>query len=250
MNGVCLTAVAVGRRDARLRRRPRDARAHDPRPARAGDGVNLEPALRAGEPLGGHFVQGHVDGVARVARSSRRATARASRSSCRTSCCRYCVEKGSIAVDGVCLTIAALDDARVRDRARPAHARPDDARPPRAGRRGQRRGRLLAKYVERLLRGPRPAGLTPLPLARARRDRRSRWRRRRSRRSRRRSRTSASGKFVVVVDAADRENEGDLTIAAQFATPEAINFMATHGRGLICLCLTRGALRRARACRR
>jgi 3,4-dihydroxy 2-butanone 4-phosphate synthase / GTP cyclohydrolase II len=46
------------------------------------------------------------------------------------------------------------------------------------------------------------------------------------------------GKFVVVVDAADRENEGDLTIAAQFATSEAINFMATHGRGLICLCLT------------
>src|SRR5919109_2399803 len=46
------------------------------------------------------------------------------------------------------------------------------------------------------------------------------------------------GKLVVVVDAADRENEGDLTIAAQFATPEAINFMATHGRGLICLCLT------------
>src|SRR5215218_2944841 len=46
------------------------------------------------------------------------------------------------------------------------------------------------------------------------------------------------GKFVVVVDAADRENEGDLTIAAQFATSEAINFMATHARGLICLCLT------------
>jgi 3,4-dihydroxy 2-butanone 4-phosphate synthase/GTP cyclohydrolase II len=46
------------------------------------------------------------------------------------------------------------------------------------------------------------------------------------------------GRFVVVVDAADRENEGDLTIAAQFATPEAITFMATHGRGLICLCLT------------
>jgi 3,4-dihydroxy 2-butanone 4-phosphate synthase / GTP cyclohydrolase II len=46
------------------------------------------------------------------------------------------------------------------------------------------------------------------------------------------------GKFVVVVDAADRENEGDLTIAAQFATPEAITFMATHGRGLVCLCLS------------
>ena len=47
-----------------------------------------------------------------------------------------------------------------------------------------------------------------------------------------------SGRFVVVVDAADRENEGDLTIAAQFATPEAINFMATNARGLICLSLT------------
>src|ERR671936_1665099 len=46
-----------------------------------------------------------------------------------------------------------------------------------------------------------------------------------------------AGRFVVVVDDPNRENEGDLTIAAQFATPEAINFMATHGRGLICLCL-------------
>ncbi len=47
-----------------------------------------------------------------------------------------------------------------------------------------------------------------------------------------------AGRFVVVVDDPDRENEGDLTIAAQFCTPEAVNFMATHGRGLICLCLT------------
>ncbi|MFL5954137.1 MAG: bifunctional 3,4-dihydroxy-2-butanone-4-phosphate synthase/GTP cyclohydrolase II [Gaiellaceae bacterium] len=46
------------------------------------------------------------------------------------------------------------------------------------------------------------------------------------------------GRMVVVVDDEDRENEGDLTIAAQFATPEAINFMAMHARGLICLCLT------------
>src|SRR6266699_6316951 len=46
------------------------------------------------------------------------------------------------------------------------------------------------------------------------------------------------GRFVVVVDDPDRENEGDLVIAAQFATPDAINFMATHARGLICLCLT------------
>jgi len=48
------------------------------------------------------------------------------------------------------------------------------------------------------------------------------------------------GKMVVVCDAEDRENEGDLTMAAQFITPDAINFMATHGRGLICLALTGG----------
>ncbi|HXH96813.1 MAG TPA: bifunctional 3,4-dihydroxy-2-butanone-4-phosphate synthase/GTP cyclohydrolase II [Gaiellaceae bacterium] len=47
-----------------------------------------------------------------------------------------------------------------------------------------------------------------------------------------------NGRHVVVVDDPDRENEGDLVIAAQFATPEAINFMATHARGLVCLCLT------------
>jgi 3,4-dihydroxy 2-butanone 4-phosphate synthase/GTP cyclohydrolase II len=47
-----------------------------------------------------------------------------------------------------------------------------------------------------------------------------------------------AGKFVVVVDAPDRENEGDLTLAAEHITPAAINFMATHARGLICLCLT------------
>src|SRR5579862_1908490 len=47
-----------------------------------------------------------------------------------------------------------------------------------------------------------------------------------------------AGRFVVVVDDPDRENEGDLVIAAQFATPDTINFMATHGRGLICLCFT------------
>src|ERR687884_1652027 len=47
-----------------------------------------------------------------------------------------------------------------------------------------------------------------------------------------------AGKMVVVCDAEDRENEGDLMLAAQFATPDAINFMAKEGRGLICLALT------------
>ena len=48
----------------------------------------------------------------------------------------------------------------------------------------------------------------------------------------------AAGKIIVIVDDEDRENEGDLTLAAEFVTPEAINFMARYGRGLICLTLT------------
>ncbi len=47
-----------------------------------------------------------------------------------------------------------------------------------------------------------------------------------------------AGRMLVVVDDEDRENEGDLTMAAQSITPAAINFMATHGRGLICLALS------------
>src|SRR5450755_3028416 len=47
-----------------------------------------------------------------------------------------------------------------------------------------------------------------------------------------------AGRMIVVVDDEDRENEGDLTMAAELVTPEAINFMATHGRGLICLAMT------------
>ena len=47
-----------------------------------------------------------------------------------------------------------------------------------------------------------------------------------------------AGRMVVLCDDEDRENEGDLTLAAEFVTPEAINFMAKHGRGLICLALS------------
>jgi riboflavin synthase len=66
--------------------------------------VNVEPALEAGAPLGGHFVQGHVDGVGRV-RSFEDGRLEIEASA---AILRYCVEKGSIAVDGVALTITTL----------------------------------------------------------------------------------------------------------------------------------------------
>ncbi len=58
------------------------------------------------------------------------------------------------------------------------------------------------------------------------------------------------GKMVILVDDEDRENEGDLTLAAEFVTPEAINFMARHGRGLICLSITEEKAQAAAASRR
>ena len=72
--------------------------------------VNLEPALRAGEPLGGHFVQGHVDGRARVQALAREGEGARLRLQLPPELHRYGVEKGSLAVDGVSLTIAALRD--------------------------------------------------------------------------------------------------------------------------------------------
>ena len=73
-----------------------------------GAAVNLEPALRAGEPLGGHIVQGHVDGVGRVRALAPEGDGARLEVEAPAGLLRYCVEKGSIAVDGVSLTVAGL----------------------------------------------------------------------------------------------------------------------------------------------
>ena len=70
-----------------------------------GDRVNLEPALRAGDAFGGHYVQGHVDGVGQVRSAGTEVWVDAP-----ADLLRYVVIKGSITVDGVSLTVAALDD--------------------------------------------------------------------------------------------------------------------------------------------
>jgi riboflavin synthase len=75
---------------------------------RDGAEVNLEPALRAGEPLGGHFVQGHVDGTAEVVARRDLAEHRVLGFSLPAALSPYLVEKGSITVEGVSLTVAAL----------------------------------------------------------------------------------------------------------------------------------------------
>jgi riboflavin synthase len=106
VNGVCLTAVAADDGVLAFDAVPETLRRSSLGRLSAGARVNVEPALRAGEPLGGHFVQGHVDGVGRV----RRADPEGLEIEAGGEILRYCVEKGSIAVEGVSLTIASLGE--------------------------------------------------------------------------------------------------------------------------------------------
>jgi riboflavin synthase len=108
VDGCCLTVTAASNGALAFDAVPETLERTNLGRLTAGADVNLEPALRAGEPLGGHFVQGHVDGTAAVERvdpegDGARLTLRLPRD-----LLRYCVEKGSVAVDGVALTIAAL----------------------------------------------------------------------------------------------------------------------------------------------
>jgi len=77
----------------------------------SGSEVNLEPSLRVGDQLGGHVVQGHVDAVGRVRSGAPEGEGHRVWIDAPETVVRYCIEKGSIAVDGVSLTVAAFDDA-------------------------------------------------------------------------------------------------------------------------------------------
>jgi riboflavin synthase alpha subunit len=108
--GCCLTATAVLDGAVEFEAVPETiARSTLDRLAEGAE-VNLEPALRVGEPLGGHFVQGHVDGVGRVRSVEPEGEGARVWLDLDPDLLRYCVEKGSLAVDGVSLTIAGLDD--------------------------------------------------------------------------------------------------------------------------------------------
>jgi riboflavin synthase len=110
VNGCCLTVVDGDRRTLAFDAVPETLARTTLASLEPGAGVNLETALRAGEPLGGHYVQGHVDGVGRVRTLEPEGEGVRLWADAPSGILRYCVEKGSIALDGVSLTIAALDD--------------------------------------------------------------------------------------------------------------------------------------------
>jgi riboflavin synthase alpha subunit len=110
IDGCCLTVVDGDRRTLSFDAVPETLARTTLGRLEPGVGVNLEPALRAGEPLGGHYVQGHVDAVGSVRSVEPEGEGVRMWVDAPGEVLRYCVEKGSVAVDGVSLTIAELDD--------------------------------------------------------------------------------------------------------------------------------------------
>jgi riboflavin synthase len=110
VGGVCLTATHVADGVIAFDAVPETFRRTALHRLDPGAPVNVEPALRAGDPLGGHIVQGHVDGVGTVRSLVPEGDGMRLWVDSPTDLLRYCVEKGSIAVDGVSLTVAELDE--------------------------------------------------------------------------------------------------------------------------------------------
>jgi riboflavin synthase len=111
IGGVCLTVVAIDADELSFDAVPETMTRTALGRLAAGDSVNVEPALRAGEPLGGHVMQGHVDGTGSVRSVEPEGDGKRIWIDAADDMLRYCVEKGSVAVDGVSLTVADLDDA-------------------------------------------------------------------------------------------------------------------------------------------
>lgn len=153
VNGVCLTAEAIEGERISFHAVPETLRRTTLGTLREGDDVNLEPALRAGDPLGGHIVQGHVDGVGTVQSVEAEGEGLRVFVAAPAELLRYCVEKGSVAVEGVSLTVAELADDAFAVALVPHTLDATTLGRLRPGRRVNVEVDMLAKYVERLLPG-------------------------------------------------------------------------------------------------
>ncbi|HEY6835921.1 MAG TPA: riboflavin synthase [Gaiellaceae bacterium] len=148
--GCCLTAVFVEEDELAFDAVPETLARTTLDELSEGAEVNLEPALRAGEPLGGHYVQGHVDGVGRVRSLQSEGDGARLWLDIPPEVLRYCVEKGSLAVDGVSLTVAEVDDGGVAIALVPHTLRETTLSGLAPGGRVNLEADVLAKYVERL----------------------------------------------------------------------------------------------------
>ena len=108
VNGVCLTVADLGDHSFRADVQPVTLRRSNLGALRVGDAVNLERSLAAGQRMGGHYVQGHVDGVGRVVSAVGEGPSIVVRIAAPSELLRYVVERGFVAVDGASLTVVRL----------------------------------------------------------------------------------------------------------------------------------------------
>jgi riboflavin synthase len=151
IDGVCLTVVAVEDSTVSFDAVPETLARSSLQTLESGSMVNLEPALRAGDPLGGHYVQGHVDGVGVVRSVEHEGDGRRIWFDAEPSELRYVVEKGSIAVQGTSLTVAALDNTGFAVALIPHTLEATTLGALTPGSRVNLETDVLAKYVEKLL---------------------------------------------------------------------------------------------------
>jgi riboflavin synthase len=161
IDGADLTAERVDNGRMRFHAVPETVRRTVVSGLRPGAEVNLEPALRAGEPLGGHYVQGHVDAVGRLRSSEAEGAGRRVWFEAPPEVLRYCVEKGSVAVQGVALTIAELTDDAFAVALIPHTLAETTLGALEPGDPVNLEADVLAKYVERLLTSPATASGAP-----------------------------------------------------------------------------------------
>lgn len=109
VNGVCLTVTQFEHDSFSADVMPETVRRTDLRALKIGDFVNLEPALRIGDSIGGHMVSGHVDGVGRIVTIRKEDNALWFAIEAHESVLNYIVTKGSVALDGISLTVAEVD---------------------------------------------------------------------------------------------------------------------------------------------
>lgn len=153
VNGCCLTAAETAESLLTFHVVPETLSRTTLGDLRSNDLVNVEPALRAGDPLGGHFVQGHIDAVGHVQSVEAEGEGLRVFVEAPDDVMRYCVVKGSITVDGVSLTVAELADDAFSVAIVPHTIEATTLSALRPGQRVNLEADVLAKYVERLLSG-------------------------------------------------------------------------------------------------
>lgn len=233
VDGVCQTVVAIDGRTLTIDSVGATLRKTTLGSFAAGRRVNLERPLAFGNRVDGHLVQGHVNDTGTVTRWEKLGAARWLEVRLPRPLLPYVVLEGSIAIDGVSLTVAGLEDDRAGFSIIPHTASATTLTDRRVGDPVNIEVDMIAKYVERLA-GPHAGGGAgetanpaadadePVPMASVDEA----------------AEAIARGGMVLMIDDVDRENEGDLVAAASLVTPRIATCMLRQASGLLCAAIT------------